>query len=231
MLNLSNAEWLFTTVILIFVYFISLTINGLVQTLVSSKLGDRTAENAGYLSFNPLIYFEPIRFIFLLIFGASWPNSVPNDLFNITGPNRMLKLFTIFITEGFTYFIMALTALASVVYFYGNLASFEIAKAMFYPNISILKLANFIFPQEPTMSLVITLILITFASLNIFMAVLSLIINAFRYFLVLGLEKRYSYIEYADYFMLFGSIFVFFFANPLRYFLLKTIMLISSKII
>ena len=48
-----------------------------VKAMVSTALGDPTPRERGYLTLNPFRYFEPIGFLFVLIFGYGWGNPTP----------------------------------------------------------------------------------------------------------------------------------------------------------
>jgi len=57
--------------------FLAPVLHEWVKALTSTLLGDPTPRNHGYLSPNPLKYFEPIGFMFVLLFGFGWGRPVP----------------------------------------------------------------------------------------------------------------------------------------------------------
>ncbi len=59
-------------------------------------------------------------------------------------------------------------------------------------------------------SIVTAFLLVSLVYLNIIIATVSVIYNGFRYMLVIGAEKGYGYMEYADYVTFFGPIIVLF---------------------
>ena len=63
---------------------------------------------------------------------------------------------------------------------------------------------------QSALSIVGAFLLVSLVYLNIIIATVSLIYNGFRYILVIGAEKGYSYMEYADYVTFFGPIIVLF---------------------
>jgi len=48
-----------------------------VKAIASTIQGDPTPRNTGHLTLNPFKYFEPIGFVFMLIFGMGWGNPTP----------------------------------------------------------------------------------------------------------------------------------------------------------
>ena len=57
--------------------FLAPVIHEWVKALVSTMLGDPTPRKNGFLTFNPLRYFEPIGFMFVILFGYGWGRPVP----------------------------------------------------------------------------------------------------------------------------------------------------------
>lgn len=231
MITLSNAEWFFSLIILVVVYYISVVINGIVQTYMALIFGDSTAEEIGYLTPNPLVYFDPLSFIFLVLFHLGLPVSVPINPFNIKEPYKILKMFFLHFTESFVSIFLAFFSLAIAVFAYGDIFVAKLANSMFFTRTAPLKEATIYFTEHSSLSIVLALILISFVFLNIFMAAFSLIFNGVRFILILGFEKGYKYIAYADYLFIFGSyLIILFFADPLRYYLLRLILWSACKI-
>ena len=50
-----------------------------VKAKVSAAMGDPVPRNSGFLTWNPLKYFEPIGFFFMLAFGVGWGQPVPTS--------------------------------------------------------------------------------------------------------------------------------------------------------
>lgn len=230
MINLASAEWLFSLIILIIAYFVSVTINGVLQAKVASKLGDPTAEDMGYASFNPFVHLDPLSFIALILLHIGWPRFIPINPFNVHGPHRLIRLFIMHSTETVVSLIIAFVSLAISVSAFGVSATYDLASLMFISKNVPLHVATAFFSQSSSFSIVCALLLISFVFLNIFIAALSLIFNGFKFILILGFERGYSYMKYADYLTLFGPfIVVFLFANPLRYYLFQLIVWQACK--
>jgi len=64
----------------------SLTIHEFSHALVSSLLGDKTAEREGRLSLNPIAHLDLLGLIPLLLFGFGWAKPVPFNPYNLKNP-------------------------------------------------------------------------------------------------------------------------------------------------
>lgn len=241
MINLALAESLFSLVLLLLAYFISATINGVIQTWVASKMGDDTPYEAGYGSFNPLVHFDVFSFLAVVLFRIGWPQMVPINPLSVIGRYRLVKLAVMHLTEAVVSLILALTALVVSVGTFGHVMTMELVLKLFgyyaksltvlFSSTPHLNIATVFQGNYSTLSVIFAFLLISLVYLNIFIATISLILNGLRYALIIGFEKGYKYIEYADYLSFFGPfIIVYFFADPLGYYLLKTTIWGACKI-
>ncbi len=70
----------------ILIIFMVLPIHEYAHAFAARKLGDRTAENMGRLSLNPITHIDPIGAICLLLTGFGWAKPVPIN------PNRFKRI-------------------------------------------------------------------------------------------------------------------------------------------
>lgn len=63
--------------LLIPIILFSLSVHESAHAFVAHKLGDDTARNYGRITLNPAKHFDPVGFIFLLLFGFGWAKPVP----------------------------------------------------------------------------------------------------------------------------------------------------------
>lgn len=70
------------------VILISLTVHEFAHAYVGSRLGDRTAEDMGRLTLNPLAHIDWMGFIPLLLFGFGWAKPVPFNPYNLKDPKK-----------------------------------------------------------------------------------------------------------------------------------------------
>ena len=59
--------------------FFAPVIHEWIRALCSTRLGDTTPKNKGFMSWNPFKYFEPVGFLFMMIFGFGWGRTVPTS--------------------------------------------------------------------------------------------------------------------------------------------------------
>lgn len=201
---------------LVFAYFFSTTVSGASQALFADKMGDSTAKDAGLLSLNPLDHIDAIGLGLIVFLGFGWGRQIPIDPYAIKSPYRMLRLICVYFFETFISLVLAFISLFTLVVFF-EARALECAFHMFFSGHIPLKYFTDTFPHYPSWMVVSAFLLMAVVFFNVFIASLSFILNAFRYALVIGFEKKYDYMQYADYFMLLGPmIMFFFFADFLR---------------
>jgi hypothetical protein len=226
MINIQNAEWLVSLILFSFVYFVSVTINGYIQTWAASKLGDSTAEDAGFLTWNPFVHLDILGFILLIFTHLGWGRFIPFNPLNIQGKYRLPKIFLMHSVETIVSTTIALIALIIAVVMYGTDSITLLGSLMNYETVP-LKTAVGLRSLEKcsSFSIIFVLLLLVFAFFNTFIAVLSFILNSFRFALIIGFERGYKYIEYSEYLTIIAPmLFIFLFANPLRQYLLYLIL-------
>lgn len=218
MINLAVAEFLFALIILITAYFISHTINGCIQAYVTSLLGDDTAKDMGYMSPNPFVHIDLFGFLALIFLGIGWLQTVPIDPYAFYGRWRYWKLFSAYLTEAFVSICMAIISLFLVVYLYGSYITQKLlenlftfygkAFTLFSSSGAHLHIARDFKMIESPITIVVAFLLAAMVYLNIMIATMSVVFNAFRYMLIVGFHKGYSYVEYADYLAFLGPLLV-----------------------
>ena len=68
------------------ILFLILPLHELAHGWVAYKFGDRTAKNAGRLTFNPLVSIDPWGALMILLFGFGWARPVPVNPNNFKNP-------------------------------------------------------------------------------------------------------------------------------------------------
>ena len=68
------------------ILFLILPLHELAHGWVAYKFGDRTAKNAGILTFNPLVSIDPWGALMILLFGFGWARPVPVNPNNFKNP-------------------------------------------------------------------------------------------------------------------------------------------------
>ncbi len=218
MINLAFAEFLFALILLVTAYFISHTINGSLQAYIIDKLGDPTAKDSGYMSSNPLDHVDTFGFLALILLGIGWLQTVPIDPYAFRGTLRYLRLLVAFMTEAMISIVLATISLTFSVYFYGYPLTMLLLSKLFhyysrfflffFSSSAPLNIASIFTGEHSTAVIAIAFLLISLVYLNVLIATISCIFNGFRYFLVVGFEQGYTYMDYADYLAILGPFLV-----------------------
>ena len=74
------------------VILFSLTFHECAHGWAAKKCGDRTAENLGRLTLDPLKHLDPIGFLCMLVCGFGWAKPVPINSRNFRNPRRDMAL-------------------------------------------------------------------------------------------------------------------------------------------
>ena len=132
-----------------------------VKAMVSTAQGDPAPRKHGYLTLNPFRYFEPIGFLFIMMFGFGWGRPVPTTALHYRDRRRGIIL---------TYTIPVLVNLLLGV---GSLVIINILFADTGSNQFQLLIHQWrMIPHAPSIGVIM---LAHFAALNINMALFSLI--------------------------------------------------------
>jgi hypothetical protein len=215
---LARVEFFLGLCLLIAAYFISHTINGILQAITTNALGDPTAKQEGYLSIDPMKHFNPFGFfIGLIMFGIGWFQTVPINTNAFIGRGRYLKMGIALFSETFYSIGLAIASLTVSIGAFGPEITLGLIQRVFpfyswfifnlFSKTAALNLAT-LFTNQPAITIVLSSLLITITYLNVFIALFSIIHNAFRFIIELGFDKGYSYIEYADYLFILGPLLV-----------------------
>ena len=80
--QMNTVEWV-QFLLLIPIILFSLSVHESAHAYVAHKLGDDTARNFGRITLNPAKHFDPVGFLFLLLFGFGWAKPVPVNTRNM----------------------------------------------------------------------------------------------------------------------------------------------------
>lgn len=102
-------------------YLIITMFSGYFQAWVAKKLGDDTAQEAGFLTLNPVIYLDPIGFMLFLVTGFGWGKPVPINPFNFTGKYRRLEILFTYGSQTVANAVLAIFCLWVMTVFFGGM--------------------------------------------------------------------------------------------------------------
>lgn len=80
--QMNTLEWVHLLLLIPIILF-SLSVHESAHAYVAYKLGDETARNFGRITLNPAKHFDPVGFLFLLLFGFGWAKPVPVNTRNM----------------------------------------------------------------------------------------------------------------------------------------------------
>jgi hypothetical protein len=231
MITVRSAELLIGLMTFLLANTVAITLAGAFRAWVAKKMGDDTADYAGFLTLNPLAHIDIIGIIFLLIFYFGWGRYIPINPFNIHGPYRRLKLFVAYLSDTFAYFLSALIGIIVLIITVGP-QMLVIAQHML---ICVQKMSHlYLITACPTLSsLTITLsfIVIAFVYLNVVLGVLNLILNSFSLAMYLIMERSTQYSTYNYYLIFLIPIFlILLFSEPLRLLAIYAISIVGYSI-
>lgn len=73
---------------MLFIIFFILPLHEFAHAWAASKLGDNTAKNSGRLTLNPIVSFDMVGAVLLLLIGFGWAKPVPINPRNFKNPKR-----------------------------------------------------------------------------------------------------------------------------------------------
>lgn len=179
--NLTSTDFFIQTIILLIVYLISVPFAGFFSAWFNNLLGDDTAKTNGFLTLNPVKHFNLTGILTLLFLRVGFSRMIPIDPYNIRKPNRKLKVFLAYISEGLGFFLIGLAALFLMILLYG-MGSLVVSLKSIMPHIS-----------STHLSVIYLLQGLVFFSF--FTSVLNIIWGLVRAFMLIGSEERHGYVD------------------------------------
>jgi len=105
-------------------YGLSVTLAGAIKAWIAKKIGDNTAEYAGFLTLDPLVHVDVLGLVALLFTGFGWGSEVPVDIYNIRYPFRDLKILLLYYIQTILHILFASIAILSY-------AGIEVSQVMY----------------------------------------------------------------------------------------------------
>ncbi len=184
MIKLETIEFAQNLISFLIVYFPTVSLAGYFESWIAKKMGDSTAQDAGYLTLNPLIHMDPIGLAILVIpphFGFG--SRIPLNPSNISKKFEKIKLFLMFFARTIAHLFLTIFALFLFILIQSKL------------------IGNFDILTSNVSPLLVSIILVVTAlfNLNILSFVVYFIIGLLRifiYFLLPDLEYRSSLVNF-----------------------------------
>lgn len=220
MITVKTIETFITFLVIALAYIISATTAGYIQAFVAKKMGDSTPEDAGFLSWNPIVHIDPLGALLLFYTGFGWRKQIPLNYDLIPSSWRLaLTLFSHAITHLFVAFF-SLLGLIKIL----GIESINFSLSMALNRYFLLPALSKAYPEVSSYYLSLALFLISLLFLSLVFAVLSLIIDGFRFIAVIFFKENSSFLNEEDFSTFFFSfILILIFAPSIHSYLAQSI--------
>ncbi|MFI5332750.1 MAG: hypothetical protein ACHQVS_01470 [Candidatus Babeliales bacterium] len=214
MVSVKIVQQLITALTLLLAYFLVISPVGYFRAWVSRRMGDTTGEDLGFLTLNPIPHIDFVGILVLFFFGVGWGKHIPINPMNITYPYRWPKLLAAYFSDTFAHMVLATLALL-----------------IFITIVGPQSLGLYATAQISSLSISLARIIIAFINLNIFLAAISLVINAVMLIGLVIAERNVQFPPYFFYFIILAPIVVLLlFGESIRYLMLAIISTIGNWI-
>ena len=117
MFNLDSIKEVQILIALLIAYVPIVTITGFIEAWAITLAGDDSAEDAGFLTLNPLRHIDPVGMFVLFLIKWGFGQRVPFNPANITSPLRSLKFAAVLFTKPMVHLILTVISfLASTLF-------------------------------------------------------------------------------------------------------------------
>ncbi|MGC2310285.1 MAG: hypothetical protein WA432_01530 [Candidatus Babeliaceae bacterium] len=240
-----HIEHIITMSCLAFAYIFSIMSSCTFQAWCTHKAGDFTAQQRGYLSFNPLMYFDYLMIFSLCIWfldigrGLLIVRSVPFVSDNIQGKWRKIKIFVLSTADIFANIVLALISLFLLVcilkpFFKNDVTHLPIilvnfTKSLMIPHFTPLQEFVQIMPTHSSMMIIFSFVLFCLVFFNIVIAAMRCFFRLLRMAMKkivpfnegdFGFELRFFLII-----QMIANIIFITAGNPLEYFIKKIVVI------
>jgi hypothetical protein len=205
MMSVYTIDFLATVICVLCAYLVSVPLVNKATAYSAAFFGDTTALDEGYGSLNPVYHIDLVGLFLVIFFGLGWGTQVPVDPSRVRSRQKVLALITIFATETIVALAVALISLLLLIICFGLPTIVFAAQVMATRLVPLHDFAE-AFPEWSSMAIVGALLLIAFLFFNLFIASLSAIMNSFRCFFAISIERNYAIAERAEQILLFGPL-------------------------
>lgn len=205
--------------VLFVAYLITITLAGYSQAACAKLFGDDTPEEAGYLSLNPFHHIHMIGFIMFVLLKFGFGPIQPIRTEYIWPRWKDIKLFIIYMSKPIVNLLLAISSLFGMVLMFGGhnngVARIELLLVQLFQQAQFpIDMFFNLYPQATSYTIVGGMLLLAITYANVLITPLNIIVQGIHYIVALAFEKQSRYLEYANYFAIFGPLlFIFFFSG------------------
>lgn len=179
LLTYAQANNLILCLALFFAFTIVTVLAHFFKAWVALKLGDPTAAEEGFLSFNPLDHIDPIGLVCLFFFGLGWGLYVPINALNIHGHYRGLKIALAYLSDIIAYICIGIICMLLLVFLFDS-AIIGVATMLVASGKLSYQALHSLYPAYGSLSIALGFIGICAMFLCAMLSALQLIINLFH---------------------------------------------------
>lgn len=215
MISLKFAEILISMMTYFVAYLITITFAGCFQAWVARRMGDDSAEAAGFLSLNPIDHIDFVGLACLYLFRFGWGKPIPINPQAVWGNWRWLKLTAIYASYAWAHIVMATIAMAALLAQFGpNILSLS-GMMMFTGSLCHEQFAV-AYPESSSLAISCALILIEIIYLSTFLALFNFFFRGLELVLIYLREKHPQFVSehQSGLFFILYAIIVFIFIVP-----------------
>lgn len=194
MISLKFAELLISMTTCFIAYLIVTTFAGFFQAWVAKKMGDDSAEEAGFLSLNPMDHVDFIGLACLYFFRFGWGRPIPINPQAVWGHWRWLKLTCIYLSYAWAHIVMATVAMTTLLAQFGLQVIPLSVDMMLSGNLSHERF-SLAYPEGSSIAITFALIAIEIIYLSIFLAVFNFFFRGLELVLMYAREKYPQFVS------------------------------------
>lgn len=195
MITLKVAQFFISLLTGFIAYCLVTTFAGSFQAWVAKKMGDDTAEEAGFMSLNPADHWDLFGLLCLYLFGFGWGRQIPIDPSAITWPRRWLKITTAYLSYAAAHIAIATVAMTLLLILFGFMVVPLSADMMLTGYLSQQRFA-LAYPESSSVVISLALILIKVIYLNLFLAVFDFFFRGFELMVMYAREYYPQYVAH-----------------------------------
>jgi len=176
MLSTSIIQSIITLIILLSACACASVTSGYLTAWLLKKMGDSTAEDLGFLSFDIRVHGNLLGFICILLFGLGWKTSVPVNPLAFTGPYQKIRtLIAYSLAPLVSIYLAIITLLITIIFLGPAIFMSSGSKLLAFGSVPIRSFISGTSPHYSSLALLIGLFLSATVIFNCFMAFIDII--------------------------------------------------------
>lgn len=192
-LNYETTSGLIALIVLLMAYCLVVTVPHVFKAWVARKLGDPTATQQGFSSWNPLDHADFVGVICLLLLGLGWGRNVPVTREYIKGPWRTPKIILAYFSDLFAYIALGVIAILVLTLVSGGFTVYHGSHTFLSDLLNYQRLQE-IHPSLSSTRVAIALIALSTLFMTVLLGSIQVVINAINYLV----DRYYQQIMMSD---------------------------------